>query len=271
MSSALSSIPPYEDHSRRGTRARISLEIVLVLAVSFGTAGIRAILRYIEALHRPESLNQQKVSLNPQYSPVAWIDPALQFISSAVLFSWGGLALFLLSIHYPPSRQFLTRLYSLSWSSLARDVLKAVGLGALIGIPGLILYRYAVNSGYSIVVAPTDSSQLWEHWWTVPLLIFHACANGYAEEVVVIAWFMIRLRQLGLHHVWIILLPTVLRASYHLYQGTSAGLGNAAMGFIFAVYFWRKGRVMPLIIAHSLIDIIAFIGYPWARSLGIVP
>lgn len=271
LSSPLLHILPLKDDNDRRDILRIRVEILIVLSLSFGTAGVRAILRYIEALSSSASLNEQKVSLTPQQSPLVWIDPALQFISSGVLLSWGGLALFLLFVHISPGKQFLRRLSSLSVSAVTTDIAKALGLSALIGIPGLFLYRFAVENGYSTVVVTTDSSQLWEHWWTVPLLILHACANGFAEELVVIAWLMIRLRQLGLRTAWIILLPTILRASYHFYQGTSAGIGNAVMGAIFALYFWKTGKVMPLIIAHSLIDIIAFVGYPWAQSAGIVP
>jgi membrane protease YdiL (CAAX protease family) len=53
----------------------------------------------------------------------------------------------------------------------------------------------------------------------------------------------------------------VVRASYHLYQGIGGLLGNLAMGVFFAWLFVRWGRVMPLIVAHALIDIVAFVGY----------
>ena len=38
-------------------------------------------------------------------------------------------------------------------------------------------------------------------------------------------------------------------------------LGNLAMGLIFGVLFLRWRRVTPMIIAHSLIDMTAFVGY----------
>jgi membrane protease YdiL (CAAX protease family) len=53
----------------------------------------------------------------------------------------------------------------------------------------------------------------------------------------------------------------VLRGSYHLYQGFGAFLGNAIMGVVFALFFMRTRRVMPLIIAHTLLDVTAFVGY----------
>jgi membrane protease YdiL (CAAX protease family) len=33
------------------------------------------------------------------------------------------------------------------------------------------------------------------------------------------------------------------------------------MGVVFALFFLRFKRVMPLIVAHSLLDIAAFVGY----------
>ena len=69
----------------------------------------------------------------------------------------------------------------------------------------------------------------------------------------------------------------VLRGSYHLYQGPGMAIGNVAMGVLFAWYYlvpsWGK-RVMPLVIAHTLIDITAFVGYSlipaqWLAALGL--
>jgi membrane protease YdiL (CAAX protease family) len=53
----------------------------------------------------------------------------------------------------------------------------------------------------------------------------------------------------------------VIRGSYHLYQGAGGFVGNAVMGVIFGVLFRRWRRVTPMIIAHFLIDAVAFIGY----------
>jgi membrane protease YdiL (CAAX protease family) len=34
------------------------------------------------------------------------------------------------------------------------------------------------------------------------------------------------------------------------------------MGLVFGHFFAKTGRLAPLIIAHTLIDIVAFVGYP---------
>ena len=56
-------------------------------------------------------------------------------------------------------------------------------------------------------------------------------------------------------------ISATLRGSYHLYQGLGGFAGNAVMGVIFAMLFLRWRRTTPMIIAHTLIDAVAFIGY----------
>lgn len=53
----------------------------------------------------------------------------------------------------------------------------------------------------------------------------------------------------------------MLRGSYHLYQGIGGFIGNLAMGVVFVYLYRRWGRVGPLVVAHSLLDIGAFVGY----------
>ena len=50
-------------------------------------------------------------------------------------------------------------------------------------------------------------------------------------------------------------------APYHLYQGFGGFLANAAMGLLFGRLFQHKGRLVRLVLAHSLIDAGAFVGY----------
>jgi membrane protease YdiL (CAAX protease family) len=38
-------------------------------------------------------------------------------------------------------------------------------------------------------------------------------------------------------------------------------LGNIAMGLVFGYAWQRIGRLWPLVIAHGLIDTVAFVGY----------
>ena len=64
----------------------------------------------------------------------------------------------------------------------------------------------------------------------------------------------------------IILTSALLRATYHLYQGFGAFIGNFVMGIVFGWIYTRTGRVLPLVIGHTVIDAVIFVGYPWAAS-----
>ena len=63
-----------------------------------------------------------------------------------------------------------------------------------------------------------------------------------------------------------LVLSALLRGSYHLYQGFGAFLGNAVMGLVLGAYYQRRGRVMPLVVAHTLLDVVAFVGYTLAKG-----
>lgn len=226
---------------------RVRLEILLVLAITFGISGLRASLRLIDALLDPTPLNEQQVTLNTTMSSSAWIDLALQLCSAGVLVAYGCLALFLLAgdrITLHPPR----------WS----DVAWGAGLAAIIGIPGLVFYASAVHLGLSREVIPTT---LTHPWTEVPVQLLWSGANAFGEEIVVVFYLLTRLRGLGWGMPAALAASSVLRGSYHLYQGVSAGFGNILMGLLYGWFFWRTGRVWPLVIAHFLIDAVAFVGY----------
>ena len=101
-------------------------ELLIVLTLTFGISGVRAVLNLINSLASPHRLNEQSVTLNSSQSSLAWVDMGLQLCSAAVLFSYGALALFLLAKDHIVPRPHRTR-----------DWLEGAGLAALIGIPGL--------------------------------------------------------------------------------------------------------------------------------------
>ena len=70
-----------------------------------------------------------------------------------------------------------------------------------------------------------------------------------------------RLRQLGHRIVPVFVMSAGLRGAYHLYQGVGAFVGNAVMGVIFALFYIRFRRVLPLVVAHTILDVASFVGY----------
>jgi membrane protease YdiL (CAAX protease family) len=53
----------------------------------------------------------------------------------------------------------------------------------------------------------------------------------------------------------------VLRGSYHLYQGFGGFVGNVVLGLVFGRLWQRTGRLWVLVTAHTLLDVVSFVGY----------
>lgn len=229
----------------------VQIEIALVLAVTFGLSAVTAILELTDSVLR--NLSAQKIPLNPKRSYFDLIDLGLNIAVVGQLLAWGGLAVYLLwRSGIGPARIGLGRL---QWRS---DVLGAVALAALIGLPGLALYVAARRFGLNASVIP---SSLRASWWRLPMLVITAFASGWAEEVIVVGYLLTRLRRLRMNSGVALVCSSALRGAYHLYQGFGAGLGNVVMGLVFGYAWQRSRRLWPLVIAHGLIDSVAFAGY----------
>ena len=232
-------------------RRAARIELGVMLAVTFGVSALVAMLELADAVL--SGLPGHRVRLNPNQSRYDLINLGLNLTSVGQLVAWGLLALYLLwRTGIGPSGIGLGRL---RWRP---DVLGGLGLAALIGIPGLLLYMGARALGLNAEVEP---SALHNSWWRIPVLVLAAFANGFAEEVVVVGYLITRLRQLGLSQSRAVWASSLLRGLYHLYQGVGAGVGNVVMGLVFGYAWCRTGRLWPLVIAHGIIDTVAFVGY----------
>ena len=169
------------------------------------------------------------------------------------------LALVLLA-RYPGGRGFgvgfdLTR--------IRRESLQGAGFLALIGVPGLVLVYVAHQIGVNAQLNVVDFPDV---WYRVPYLLASAFQNGWSEEIVVVAFMLTRLRQAGWTSERALIASALLRGSYHLYQGIGGFVGNLVMGLIFGRWFQRTNRVVPLVIAHFLLDAFSFVGYVYLHK-----
>lgn len=229
-------------------------EIFIVFAVSLGASGLLALIQIIGSLTQRTALSQQHAVIIGSLAPGRpWLDLVLQLADVAVRLAPVALVLYLLvrSGEGPAT-------IGLDGRQPGRDALNGLLLAAVIGGAGLGLYLGAFHLGMNLNVV---AEQLPAVWWRIPVLILQAAQNGILEEVVVTGYLLHRLAQLRWPAGRAIALSAVIRGSYHLYQGFGGFLGNAAMGVIFAFLYRRWGRVTPLIIAHTVIDSVAFVGY----------
>jgi membrane protease YdiL (CAAX protease family) len=236
------------------TPRQIRWEIFVVFAVSLGASGLYAFVSLIGSLTAPKALGQQQAVLNGSLAPGRpLLDLFLQLTDIAIGFAPVVLVFYLMS----RSGEGPSNL-GLDTSQPGRDLLKGVILAALIGGSGLALYLAAYKLGFALNVVAESLPAV---WWRIPVLVLSAAHNGILEEIVVLGYLLNRLDQLGMRPSRAIALSAVLRGSYHLYQGFGGFIGNAIMGVIFGILYKRWGRVTPMIIAHTLIDTGAFVGY----------
>ena len=229
-------------------------EIVAVFAVSLGASGLYALVSFIGSLTAKQSLGKQTAVLNGTLAPGRpLLDLFLQLLNITLALGPVLLVLYLLArAGEGPSS------IGLDARQPGRDLVKGAVLAALIGGSGLALYLIAFHIGVELNVVAENLPDI---WWRIPVLLLSAFQNATVEEVIVVGYLLSRLDRLGVRPSRAIALSALIRGSYHLYQGAGAFIGNAAMGAIFAILYRRWGRVTPLIIAHFLIDAVAFVGY----------
>ena len=150
------------------------------------------------------------------------------------------------------------RSIGLGWDRPRKDLSRGAALFAIVAAGGIGVYLAAVAVGVNRFVVPAPPLG---HWWTVPVLLLNAAEAALLEEVIVAAYLITRLRQIGLTAVAAIGSSALLRGTYHLYQGWGGFVGNLAMGLLFGWLFTRTRRAWPLVVAHFLLDTGAGLGY----------
>ena len=236
-------------------------EVLAVLGVSLGMSGIYALLDYLKAeltVRGGISATTATVASGARTARM-WLDIAYD-ITGVVQGLMPVLLVLVLLSRDPGTSGFGI---GLRRRPSGKDVLQGVGFAALIGIPGLVLVWAAHQLGLSATLAVVDVP---DTWYRVPLLLLQAAQNGVLEEIVVVGYLLTRLRQLGWSNAQALGASAALRGSYHLYQGLGGFVGNLVMGLIFAWWFQRTRRVLPLVIAHVLLDVFAFVGFLYLRQ-----
>jgi membrane protease YdiL (CAAX protease family) len=245
---------PTEQAGEAPTRGpRFGFEILLVLGVSLGTSGLYSLVNFLDIETRG-GFRGRTAQLNPSQSPREWVDLCYQLLGVFNGVIPAFLALLLLSRN-PGGRGFGI---GLDRTGGRLEAWQGLGFAALIGVPGFILIQVARHLGFN---ATLDASGIADVWYRYPVLVLSGVQNGVVEEIVVVGYLLTRLRQLDWTSWKAIVAAAALRGSYHLYQGAGGFAGNFVMGLIFGWWFSRTRRVVPLVIAHCLIDVVSFVGY----------
>jgi membrane protease YdiL (CAAX protease family) len=238
----------------KSARQLLIYEIIVVFAVSLGANALRAFVSLIGSLTETEALSAQHVVMNGSQAPGRPLyDLILQLVSIATGVAPAFLAFYMLARNGERPSSI-----GVDASQPGRDLLRGAGLAALIGGGGLGLYYLAFKAGFSLNIVAANLPAV---WWRIPVLLLSALQDGILEEVLVVGYLISRLRLLGVSPATAVAISAVLRGSYHLFQGFGPFFGNAIMGVVFGVLFLRWKRTNPMIIAHFLINAVAFVGY----------
>jgi membrane protease YdiL (CAAX protease family) len=242
------------------SKARAWWEIAIVLGLSVGASAVYSLVAIVARVTDTIPLSEQSARLNASRSEREWLDFSYQFLGVFFGLFVVALVIFLL---WQGGRSGFARI-GLDFRAGGSDAGRGILLFLAIGVPGILLYAVGRAAGFTVAV---EASPLETYWWTIPVLIFAALRAGLVEEVIVVGYLFTRLRERGWTDWHILLATSLLRGTYHLYQGVGPFFGNIAMGVLFGWFYRRWGRVMPLVVAHTLLDVASFVGYPLAANL----
>jgi hypothetical protein len=235
------------------------VELAIVLWVSLGASALRALLSLINRLTRDVPLSQQTATIVGSVTPDR---PALDlaYQVAGIVIALGPVAL----VWYLMRRSGEgVAAIGLDRTQPGRDTRRGLLLAALVGSVGLAFYLIAYQLGISVAITAVTAEQF---WWTSPLLLVEAAQNAVVEEVIILGYFLHRTTQAGISAPASIAGAALIRGTYHLYQGFGGFVGNLVMGLFFGWLFTKWRRTTPFVIAHFLIDAVAFVGYYWLRD-----
>jgi membrane protease YdiL (CAAX protease family) len=236
------------------TRRVLAWDVWVVLALSLGQSGVYAFVSFVAALTMPKSLASQRAVLNGSAAPGRpWLDLTYQLLG----IGFGLMPVLLVAYLLLRSGEGLGTLGA-DRRRPGFDLVRGAVLAAAVGGTGLALYLGTHAMGLDLTVVPEDLPDV---WWRIPVLVLSAAQNAVLEEVVVLGFVLHRLDQLGWGRNRALVTSALVRGSYHLYQGVGGFVGNAVMGLLFGKLYQRWGRVGPLVVAHTLVDTVAFVGY----------
>ncbi|MDI3424196.1 CPBP family intramembrane glutamic endopeptidase [Streptomyces luteolus] len=238
----------------RPTRRIFRDETLLVLALSLGASAVSALISFVGSVTKPGGLKDQAATLNASAAPGRpWLDLAWQLFGIAT-----ALVPVALVAHLLVREGAGLRAIGFDLRRPLPDLGGGAVIAAGIGSTGIAFYLAARELGVNLTVVPEGLPDV---WWKFPVLVLSAAQNSIVEEVIVVGYLLRRLDQLGWSPGASLAASSVLRGSYHLYQGIGGFIGNMVMGVVFVWLYRRWGRVGPLVVAHTLLDVGAFVGY----------
>ena len=91
------------------------------------------------------------------------------------------------------------------------------------------------------------------------LFISFSFLNPFFEELIVRAYLMSEIRSLTGSWSLAVIVSVAVQTSYHLYYGVEQALGLGFLFLVFAIYYARTRKALPIIVAHGIFDLLALV------------
>lgn len=237
-----------------GDHRTLRSELLVVLAVSFFAAAAYAALQFVhDALRVPVSQPVTVRYVPPEFDPFVF--------GSRVIGELVDLAPVALVAHLLARSGETMRRIGFDLTRTRHDLTVGLGLAfaALLALAGASAAANALDLPFRpIEYTNADASAV-----VIVLSLLSSTVSAVSEEVIVNGYVLARLADLGWSDNRALVASALLRGSYHLYQGIGGFIYNVVGGLVAGRIFQRTKRVMPLVVAHLAIDVVAFVVAYW--------
>ena len=191
-------------------------------------------------------------------SSLAGSTPGRAFTISGILSELGGLAL-LYYVLFRQGRNLTSIGFGFSWKDIPKSIL-VFGLAYLALIVWWLVIL-AVYAGFGRVANPAPRNvEFMSSMLSVSGVLF-LLVNPFFEELLARAYVISEVQFLTGSSVLAVLASVIIQSAYHLYQGVIPAVLTVLLFTVFSLYFLKTKRIMPVILAHLIIDFLALIRY----------
>jgi membrane protease YdiL (CAAX protease family) len=241
-------------------RRTLRSELLVVLAVSFFASAAYAAVQFIyDALHVPVSTPVTVRPLPPAFDPYVFV--------SRIFGELFDLAPVALVAHLLARSGETMRRLGFDRAQVRGDT----GLGVVLGLAAIaaLVGANAAARALDLPFRPVEYTNADATAAIVVLALLSSTVSAVSEEVIVNGYLLTRLGDLRWTENRALVASALLRGSYHLYQGIGGFLYNVVGGLVAGRIFQRTKRIVPLVVAHLLIDVGAFVlAYFWPGRPG---
>lgn len=93
------------------------------------------------------------------------------------------------------------------------------------------------------------------------LFFIYLLLNPFREELIVRGFLMRDTFSLTYNKTLTVVISVLIQTAYHFYQGVLPALILSITFFIFSVYYIKTSRLLPVVLAHLILDLAAYAFY----------